>query len=111
MQVDQILAARPYHALKLSSAASFRRNGAEFRRDRDGHGWGEQTTRTLSPYTAMLKPLSKGVPFSIGDEENSEPGLPPGFKRPVLAIPAANPIRCFGLSLYGPHASGADLDT
>ena len=25
-------------------------------------------------------------------------------------MPALNPIRCFALSLYGPHLSGTDLD-
>jgi hypothetical protein len=28
----------------------------------------------------------------------------------VLAVPASNPLRCFAIALYGPHASGADLD-
>jgi hypothetical protein len=101
LEVDKILADRPYRSLKLSSAASFRRNGAEFRRDSDGHGWGEKTTRTLSPESPMLAPVAKGVPFSIGDEDKSEPGLPAGFNRPVLVVPAANPIRCFALALYG----------
>jgi hypothetical protein len=107
LEVDRLLAERPFRLLKLSSAA-FRRNGADFRRD--GHGWDEQTTRTLSPDTPMLAPVSKGNPFSIADEDQSEPGLPAGFSRPVLAVPAANPLRCFALTLYGPHASGADLD-
>ena len=110
MEVDQILADRPYRALKLSSAASFRRNGAEFRRDSDGHGWGEKTTRTLLPGATMLAPLAKGAPFPVEEEYETEPGLPSGFSRPVLAVPAANPLRCFALALYGPHASGADLD-
>lgn len=109
-EVDRLLADRPYRALKLASAASFRRNGTEFRRNVDGHGWSEQTTRTLSPDAPIFKPVAKGVPFSISDEDDSEPGLPPGFKRPVLGVPAANPIRCFALALYGPHSSGADLD-
>jgi hypothetical protein len=26
-------------------------------------------------------------------------------------VPAVNPIRCFAVSLYGPHVSGTDLDT
>ena len=97
-------------ALKLSSAASFRRNGAGFQRDSDGHGWSEKTTRTLSPDTPMLAPLAKGSPFAVEEEYDTEPGLPSGFARPVLAVPAANPLRCFALALYGPHASGADLD-
>jgi hypothetical protein len=109
-EVDRILAEKPFRALKLSSAASFRRDGAEFRRDSDGHGWGEKTTRTLSLETPMLAPVTKGVPFAISEEDESEPGLPGGFSRPVLVVPAANPLRCFALALYGPHASGADLD-
>jgi hypothetical protein len=110
LEVDRILADRPYRALKLSSAASFRRNGAGFQRDSDGHGWGEKTTRMLSADTPMLAPLAKGAPFPVEEEYDAEPALPSGFARPVLAVPAANPIRCFALALYGPHASGADLD-
>jgi len=59
----------------------------------------------------MLAPVAKGVPFAISDEDDSEPDLPGGFSRPVLGVPASNPLRCFAVSLYGPHASGADLDT
>jgi hypothetical protein len=109
-EVDLLLAEQPYRRLKLSSAASFRRNGAVFQRDSEGQGWSGETARTLSPDIPMLAPVAKGLPFSIGEEDQSEPGLPSGFKRPVLAVPAANPIRCFALALYGPHASGADLD-
>ena len=110
LEVDRLLAEQPYRPLKLTSAASFRRNGAEFRRDTDGHGWGEKTARSLSPDAPMLAPVAKGAPFAISDEDESEPGLPGGFSRPVLAVPASNPLRCFALALYGPHASGADLD-
>jgi hypothetical protein len=110
LEVDRILADRPYRALKLSSAASFRRNGAGFQRDSEGHGWGEKTTRTLSPDTPMLAPLAKGSSFAVEEQYDTEPGLPSGFARPVLAVPAANPLRCFALALYGPHASGAELD-
>ena len=28
----------------------------------------------------------------------------------MLAVPAVSPVRCFAVSLYGPHASGTDLD-
>ena len=111
LEVDRLLSEQPYRRLKLSSAAAFRRNGAEFRRDTEGHGWGEKTARNLSPDAPMLAPVAKGVPFAISDEDDSEPGLPGGFSRPVLGVPASNPLRCFAVSLYGPHASGADLDT
>ena len=111
LEVDRLLSEQPYRRLKLSSAAAFRRNGTEFRRDTEGHGWGEKTARNLSPDAPMLAPVAKGVPFAISDEDDSEPGLPGGFSRPVLGVPASNPLRCFAVSLYGPHASGADLDT
>jgi hypothetical protein len=110
LDVDRLLSEQPYRRLKLSSAAAFRSNGAEFRRDTEGHGWGEKTARNLSPDAPMLAPMAKGVPFAISDEDDSEPGLPGGFSRPVLGVPASNPLRCFAVSLYGPHASGADLD-
>jgi len=111
LEVDRLLSEQPYRRLKLSSAAAFRRNGTEFRRDTEGHGWGEKTARNLSPDAPMLAPVAKGVPFAISDEDDSEPDLPGGFSRPVLGVPASNPLRCFAVSLYGPHASGADLDT
>jgi hypothetical protein len=111
LEVDRLLSEQPYRRLKLSSAAAFRRNGAEFRRDTEGHGWGEKTARNLSPDAPMLAPVANAVPFAISDEDDSEPGLPGGFSRPVLGVPASNPLRCFAVSLYGPHASGADLDT
>ena len=111
LEVDRLLSEQPYRRLKLSSAAAFRRNGTEFRRDTEGHGWGEKTARNLSPDAPMLAPVANGVPFAISDEDDSEPGLPGGFSRPVLGVPASNPLRCFAVSLYGPHASGADLDT
>ena len=58
----------------------------------------------------MLAPLAKGSSFAVEEQYDTEPGLPSGFARPVLAVPAANPLRCFALALYGPHASGAELD-
>ena len=36
--------------------------------------------------------------------------MPSGLGRPVLVVPAINPVRCFALSFYGPHVSGTDLD-
>ena len=28
----------------------------------------------------------------------------------MLGVPAASPLRCYAVSLYGPHESGTDLD-
>ena len=64
----------------------------------------------LDPSVDLLRPLANGVPFSVPDSNEDEPNLPQGLARPVLAVPSANPVRCFAVSLYGPHASGTDLD-
>jgi hypothetical protein len=58
----------------------------------------------------VLAPLDKGKPFSIPDVDDDGIALPEGLARPILADPAASPIRCFAVSLYGPHVSGTDLD-
>ncbi|MGB6428878.1 MAG: hypothetical protein WBF11_12325, partial [Methyloceanibacter sp.] len=110
-EIDRLLADGLFSRLKLTSAAAFRLNGTTFSRDGDGHGWGATAARTLSPDEPMLEPLAKGAPFPICDAHQGEPRLPPGLKRPILAVPAANPVRCFALALYGPHVSGTDLDS
>jgi hypothetical protein len=46
----------------------------------------------------------------VTDGDGKELDLPSGLGRPILAVPAVNPVRCFAVSLYGPHASGTDLD-
>jgi hypothetical protein len=110
-EIDRLLADEPFRVLKLTSAAAFRRKGSVFTRDENGNGWGSSETSTLRADEPMLAPLSKGAPFSLGDKDAGELGLLSGLKRPILAVPAANPIHCFAVALYGPHASGTDLDT
>ncbi len=109
-EVDRLLANKPFQMLKLTSAAAFRRTGLVFCRHENGEGWYDSEMRTISPDEPMLAALSKGAPFGLTDGEVEEARLPPGLKRPVLAVPAATRIRCFAVTLYGPHASGADLD-
>ena len=110
-EIDRLLADEPFRALKLISAASFRRQGPVFVRNEAGEGWGKRATRTLHPDAPLLAPLSTGTPFSLAETEEDGLGLPTGLSRPILAVPAVTPIRCFAVSLYGPHASGTDLDT
>ena len=108
--IDRLLADEPFRVLKLTSAAAFRRDGAVFHREVEGNGWSDDTTRTLRPDEPMLAPLAEGRPFSVAEADGDGLNLPPGLKRPVLAVPAVNPVRCFAVSLYGPHAAGTDLD-
>jgi hypothetical protein len=108
-EVDRVLADESFHALRLTSAASFRQQGSVFSRDNNGKGW-DDSARTLKPQEPMLARLAKGQPFSVMEPYVEGLTLPPGLSRPVLAVPAVNPARCFAVSLYGPHTSGTDLD-
>jgi hypothetical protein len=107
--IDRLLANEPCRALKLSSATTFRRQGPFLVRDGEGKGWEDCATRKLNLKLPMLAPLATAQSFSI-NEHTDGVDLPPGLRRPVLAIPAADPVRCFALSFYGPHAAGTDLD-
>jgi hypothetical protein len=110
-EVERLLTHEPFHQLKLTSAASFRcRDGSAFVRHEDGNGWDDATARTLPSDGKMLRLATKGEPFRVGDKDEAELAMPPGMNRPVLAVPAVNPVRCFAVSFYGPHTSGTDLD-
>ncbi len=110
-EVDRLLAEKPFKALALTSAASFRREGTAYRRDGEAFGWEKGMARSVHPDAPLLAPLAERKPFPVSDEpQDGDPKLPEGLARPVLGVPAANPYRCFAFALYGPHASGTDLD-
>jgi hypothetical protein len=109
-EIHRLLSNEPYRLLKLASAAAFHNTGGTFGRREDGNGWDGTATRTLSTDHPMLAPLAKGEPFGL-DDAADDAGLPSGLRRPILAIPIANRVRCFAVALYGPHASGTDLDS
>jgi hypothetical protein len=110
-EIDRLLADETYAALKLASAAAFRREGPVYRRNGNGKGWRKGEATRLEPDTPLLAKLTDGQPFSVADRDADGIDLPTGLARPVFAVPAVNPVRCFAVSLYGPHASGTDLDT
>ena len=109
-EIDRLLADETYDALKLASAASFRREGPVFARDGNGKGWDRDKTTKIKADEPMLAAVPEGKPFPLKDGDGDGLNLPSGLSRPVLAVPAVNPVRCFAVSLYGPHASGTDLD-
>ena len=109
-EIDRLLADETYDALKLASAASFRREGPVFARDGNGKGWDRDKTTKIKADEPLLAAVHEGKPFPLKDGDGDGLELPSGLSRPVLAVPAVNPVRCFAVSLYGPHASGTDLD-
>jgi hypothetical protein len=110
-QIDRLLADKTHEALKLASAASFRRDGPIFARNGNGKGWERGTATAIKDDAPMLAPVCEGKPFQLSEQDEDGIDLPSGLRRPVLAVPAANPMRCFAVSLYGPHVSGTDLDS
>ena len=109
-EIHRLLTVEPFRALKLTSAAAFRRQGPVFLRNDDAKGWGKRTAKALAPDEKLLAPMTTGKPFTVTEACGDGLTLPSGLSRPVLAVPAVNPVRCFAVSLYGPHASGTDLD-
>ena len=48
-------------------------------------------------------------PFGISAEAAARNHLPDGLRRPILAVPVGDRLRCLALALYGPHATGNAL--
>jgi hypothetical protein len=109
-EVERLLADEPFQRLSLTSAAVFRKTGSSFERDETAHGWESSPVSTLSSDDPLLGPVAKGAPFGVAERSAAHDPLPAGANRPIFAVPVANPVRCYALALYGPHASGADLD-
>lgn len=108
-EIEQVLADEASRALELTSAASFRNHGSVLRRDGNGKGW-DACQQELRPDDPLLEPLQRGEPFKVRPAHTGSLQFPSGLCHPVLAVPAVNPARCFAVSLYGPHASGTNLD-
>jgi hypothetical protein len=109
-EIDKLLADDTYDALKLASAASFRLDGPVFARNGNGKGWDAVKATTIAADESIFAPVPRGKPFPLAECDDAGLDLPSGLGRPILAVPAVNPVRCFAVSLYGPHASGTDLD-
>ena len=108
--IERVLVDEPMGRLSLGSAAVFRKSGAIFQRDGHAPGWEDSPVEVLESDDALLAPLAGGTAFSLPDNEPANMPLPSGLKRPIFAVPVANPVHCYAVALYGAHRSGADLD-
>jgi hypothetical protein len=98
------------NALGLASASIFREAGGVFVRSAEDQGWDEAAARTLDPRDPMLKPLQSRRPFDVDAKAAARNRLPGGLMQPIVAVPVGDRIRCLALALYGPHATGNDLN-
>jgi hypothetical protein len=95
-------------ALELTSASIFREQDRVFRRTAADRAW-DNAARALDPNDPMLEPAHAQWPYDVDGEAAARNDLPGGLMRPILAVPVGDRLRCLGLALYGPHATGNAL--
>lgn len=108
--VDEYLVNEAVAALELSSAALFRRDGRTFAREAS-NGWLNDLLRTIGEDDKLALTLeAEGQPLRTNDIGWQQAHLPVGNTAPILALPLMNRQDLTAFVLYGPHASGADID-
>jgi hypothetical protein len=109
--IEQSLVEAPVRALRLASAAVFRREEDGSFRRRASIGWDTGHLDTLADDHPLLATAAGTTPSRIGGPVPPwAAALPDDLGRPVLAAPVANPRRCFAVALYSGHEAGTDLD-
>jgi hypothetical protein len=116
-EIDRLLVDECASALRLASAALFRRHGGSAEapvlvRSARAVGWGCDAPGELTPEQdgPALRSLAAGVPVRLSRGEWERPGLPAGEAAPCLAVPVA----CHGgqadaIALFGAHVTGTDI--
>src|SRR5215472_8944103 len=95
-------------ALGLTSASIFREQDRTFRRTSADQSW-DNAARILDPCDPILERVRGHRPYDVADDAARRNDLPGGLMRPILAVPVGDRLRCLGLALYGPHATGNAL--
>jgi hypothetical protein len=96
------------NALGLASAGVFREHAHIFQRTAADQSW-DEAARTLDPSDPLLKSAHAHRPYDVDATAATRNHLPIGLMRPILAVPVGDSLRCLGLALYGPHATGNAL--
>ena len=107
-EIETQLVQGVHNALGLASASIFREQGHIFRRTAADHTW-DGAAQTLDPRDPLVQPAHTHRPYDVDPETAEHNGLPSGLMRPILAVPVGDRLRCLGLALYGPHATGNAL--
>ncbi len=107
-EIEAQLVQGVHDALRLASAGIFREQGHVFQLTAADHTW-DEATRILDPNDPLLKPAHAHRPYDVDVAAAARNHLPDGPMRPILAVPVGDRLRCLGLALYGPHATGNAL--
>jgi len=108
VEIESQLVQGVHKALKLASASVFREQGHVFRRTAADETW-DDATHALDPRDPLLAPAKANRPYDVAAVAATRNDLPDGLTRPILAVPVGDRLRCLGLALYGPHATGNAL--
>jgi hypothetical protein len=95
-------------ALGLTSASIFREQDRTFRRTSADQSW-DNAARMLDPRDPILERARAHRPYDLDPKAAARNDLPGGLMRPIIAVPVGDRLRCLGLALYGPHATGNAL--
>jgi hypothetical protein len=109
-EIEAQLVQGVHSALGLASASVFRQDDRVFRRSAADQGWNDAATQTLDSADPMLESLRRHLPFSVDARAAARNHLPEGLVRPIFAVPVGDRLRCLAVALYGPHATGNDLN-
>jgi len=107
-EIEKQLVQGVHEALGLASAGIFRERDHIFQRTAADHTW-DDATETLDPSDPLLKAAQLHQPYDVDATTAARNRLPDGLMRPILAVPVGDRLRCLGLALYGPHATGNAL--
>jgi hypothetical protein len=107
-EIEAQLVQGTHHALGLASASVFREQNNIFQRTAADHAW-DGAARTLDANDPLVKPAHAHRPYDVDSAAATRNHLPSGLMRPILAVPVGDRLRCLGLALYGPHATGNAL--
>ena len=104
-EIETQLVQGVHNALGLASASVFREQDHVFRRTAADDTW-DDATRMLDPSDPLLETCTAHRPYDVDLAAATRHQLPDGLTRPILAVPVGDRLRCLGLALYGPHATG-----
>ena len=112
-EIDRILTAEPFGALRLSSAAVFRSIDGVYRRMERAIGWANEAPNFLRPDRdrLILSCTQSGQPVRLPRGIWDATCFPEEDQAPCLAVPVAGGAReADAIVLFGPHRTGSDID-
>ena len=110
--IERRLVEEPTASLGLASAAVFRERDGDFHRS-ISTGWSADDVSQLAGDDPLLAGRYRDEPYSVTKialSPERAKGLPRDIARPALVAPVSTPRRCFAVTIYSSHETGAALD-